>query len=430
MTPTRNLCLLIYILPLYLGCHTPGSPQKETVAQSLLDNKEYFKLRSLLASDTNDLSPQKRTWFLAFVDNAFNKNEASNKAIATLLEGYSTQLPDSTKASLLLLQRDNDFKTFQYAHAAATDKLLLDRYRSAFDSATANDIANKSLIDNGLASVPAQQTFIPGNTTIPWQRDKVGLIEIPVRSQHSVVASIFDTRANISSVSATYAKKLGVRLLNVTYREGSGATGNTFKVELGVADSLWLGGILAQHVVFQVMPDEVLYIAPIDFRMNLIIGYPVIAQLREVHIQKTGALKIPAKPAGSSLRNLAMDGLNPVISCVVGADTLIFQFDTGASTTDFYANYFQRFEKAVRREAVRDSVQSGGAGGVIRQNIYWLKDIHITVGNKTLVLKKVSIQEQPISHIRQKFYGNMGQDIMAPFDETILNFESMFVDLK
>ncbi|GGB03664.1 retropepsin-like aspartic protease [Puia dinghuensis] len=427
---STKACLFLCLLPLFFGCLTSTTPEKEKLAQTLLENKEYFKLRTLLASDPDRLSGQNRTWFLAFVDNAFNKNEASNKDIATLLDVYGAQLTDSAKATLLQLQQDNDFKTFQYAHAAGTDKMLLGRYRSVIDSTTADEIANKSLIDSGLASIPAQQTSISGNTTIPWQKDKVGLIEIPVRIHDSVVSSIFDTRANISSISATYAKKLGIRLLNVTYREGSGATGNTFKVGLGVADSLWLGGILVQHVVFQVMPDEVLYIAPIDFRMNLIVGYPVIAQLREVHIQKSGSLLIPAQPAAGKLRNLGMDGLDPIVSCVVGADTLIFQFDTGASATDFYENYFRRFEKVVRQEGVADSVQSGGAGGMIRQNIFWLKDVHITVGSKTLVLKKVSVQQQPIGHIRQKFYGNMGQDIMAPFDETILNFESMYLDFK
>jgi len=299
----------------------------------------------------------------------------------------------------------------------------------ALDSGAADDIHNKALIDSGLATVPAQTAFIPRNTVIPFQRDKVGLIEIPVGIHDSSVASIFDTRANISSITATYAKKLGIHLLGVTYKEGSGATGNTFSVELGVADSLWLGDILVQHVVFQVMPDEVLYIAPIDFRMNIIIGYPVIAQLREVHIRKSGSLLIPVQPTKSDLQNLAMDELDPLVSAVVGKDTLVFEFDTGASTTDFYSSYFQRYEAEVRRTGVADSVKSGGAGGVVIQHIFWLKDVAVRIGSKTVDLKKVSVQTKPIGP-GSVFYGNMGQDIMAPFDELILNFESMYIDCR
>jgi hypothetical protein len=173
-----------------------------------------------------------------------------------------------------------------------------------------------------------------------------------------------------------------------------------------------------------------LYIAPIDFRMNIIIGYPVIAQLREVHIQKSGSLVIPARPTASSLHNLAMNGLDPIVSCAVGTDTLVFEFDTGASTTDFYAKYFHRFGKDVRRNGVADTVQSGGAGGVIKQSIFWLKEVHITIGSKTATLKKVPVQNQPIPNLREKFYGNLGQDVMAPFNETILNFDSMYIDFR
>ncbi|HEX4850804.1 MAG TPA: retropepsin-like aspartic protease, partial [Puia sp.] len=375
-------------------------------------------------------SPQKKLYFLSFVDNVFNKNEASIKDVNILLDEYRSQLSDSSKASLLLLQQDNYFKTFQYARAFAMDKQLIKQYGNALDSSSIDDINNKLLIDSGLASVPAQQVSIPGSTSIPWQRDKIGLLEIPVRMHDTTVASIFDTRANISSISASFAKRLGVRLMNVDYTEGSGATGNTFKVGLGIADSLWMGSILVRHVVFQVMPDEVLYIAPIDFRMNMIIGYPVIAQLREVNIKKSGSIFIPAQPTANNLRNLGMDGLDPIVSCIVNTDTLTFQFDTGASTTDFYENYFLRFEKNVRQKGLEDSVKSGGAGGVIQQKIYWLKDVSMTIGNKTTILKKVSVQEEPLGHINQKFYGNIGQDLMAPFDETILNFESMYIEFR
>lgn len=106
--------------------------------------------------------------------------------------------------------------------------MLLGRYRLTLDSGSADDIRNNALIDSGLATVPAQKVTISRSTVIPFQRDKVGLIEIPARIRDSPVASIFDTRANISSITATYAKKLGIHLLGVTYKEGSGATGNTF----------------------------------------------------------------------------------------------------------------------------------------------------------------------------------------------------------
>ncbi len=70
----------------------------------LLDQKEYFRLETQLNLCKDDLSESQRLYFQAFVDNAFNRNEASVTAIDTLLHGNSAQLADSIKAALLLLR--------------------------------------------------------------------------------------------------------------------------------------------------------------------------------------------------------------------------------------------------------------------------------------------------------------------------------------
>src|SRR6202042_1233070 len=112
----------------------------------------------------------------------------------------------TARVSLLLLEEDNCFKTFQYARAAEVDSELIRRYRPAMDSAGYADLQNTSLITHALAGVPAQKTSFSANTSFPWKKDKIGLMEIPIRIGDSTWSSIFDTRANISSISASYAK--------------------------------------------------------------------------------------------------------------------------------------------------------------------------------------------------------------------------------
>jgi predicted aspartyl protease len=416
------------LLILSLGCHPPTPAPSLQDFQTQLARKNFFQLRAWLAAGAQALAPQKRLYFQAYVDNAFNRNDASDSAIHRLLG--EPGLADSTKVQLLLLQEDNDFKTFRYAQATAANNLVLTRYRAAIDSVQYADISNKNLIDSGLMATPPQRITLSGSTTIPWHKDKVGLIEIPVRMGDSSVSSIFDTRANISSISETYARKLGVHILPTRYKEGSGITGNSFEVSLGVADSLRLGSILLQQVVFQVMPDSILYIAPIDFRMNIVIGYPVIAQLREIQIYRDGRMTIPAQPTPSPLQNMAMDGLTPLVSCIAGKDTLIFKFDTGASSTDLFDTYFRRYAKDVQAQGQRDTVSFGGAGGVVREPVYVLKGVHLKVGSELALLDRVTVHIHPIPNTHEVVYGNLGQDLMRQFNEMILNFESMYIDFR
>jgi len=423
----------VHLLILLILCHgcRPHSPTAiEQRCQALLKQKDFFRLRDLIAAGDDNLSPEKKRYYQACTDNAFNRNEASDSAIARLLNG-SRDLPDSLKANLLLLKEDNDFKLGRYARAADANKLLLTSYSTQLDSSDLDDLRNRALIENGLVAIPAQQTIFPGDTgttTIPWQRDKLGLIEIPVHMGDTSVLSIFDTRANISSIMETDAKRLGVRLLGTKYKEGSGATGNTFQVALGVADSLRFGNILVRNVVFQVMPDSILYVA--GFYLHLILGYPVIAQLREVHILRSGFLVIPAHPTASPLHNLAMSGLDPILYCTINQDTLIFDFDTGASSSIFYDNYYHRFPKEVNRNGHSDSVSSGGAGGMIREKVTILKEVHMNVGSQAATLKNVTVNNDPIPNTKKLTYGNLGQDLMQEFNETILNFDSMYIDFK
>jgi hypothetical protein len=179
------------------------------------------------------------------------------------------------------------------------------------------------------------------------------------------------------------------------------------------------------------MPDSILYIGPpINFHLHLILGYPVIAQLREVHILRNGSLVIPATPTSSTLQNLAMSGLDPVLRCTINQDTLIFGFDTGASSSTFNDNYFHHFEKEIVRDGQADSVSSAGAGGSIRQKVTILKEVHLGIGSQTAILKKISVNNDPLPNTKELIFGNLGQDLMQLFGETILNFDSMYIDFK
>ena len=127
---TRLLILLL--LCHSCGPHTPTA--KEQQCQAFLKQKDFFRLRDLIAAGDEDISPENKRYYQAYTDNAFNRNQASDSAIAQLFDG-SRELNDSLKANLLLLKEDNDFKLGQYyALAAQANKLLLTNYRTQLDS--------------------------------------------------------------------------------------------------------------------------------------------------------------------------------------------------------------------------------------------------------------------------------------------------------
>jgi hypothetical protein len=421
----KKFCLLPALL--FVAC-SQKAPSTIRQLQTLLYQKEYFKLDKALQT-AQDLTAAQRSYFTAFTGNVFNKNEACVATVDSLLATNANPLPDSSKVILLRLQGDSYFKLGQYAKAATDDSLIIARYPKAVDKATLEDVMNELLIRKALKTTPPQRTGIDGGTTVHWTRDSIGLIEIPMTSGGHNVSAIFDTRANISSITKTYAGKLHLHALDVAYQEGAGITGAQFQVGLAVADSLRIGNVLVKNAVFQVMPDSLLYIAPIKFQLNIILGLPVIAQLQEVQWYSNGNLTIPQTPQTSTLHNLALDGLDPVMTLIADNDTLTFHFDTGASSSVLYSAYFEKHKAAILKTAVIKTQTFGGAGGARKKDSYVLPILHFTLDNKTVSVDSVSIFSQKI-YPGEKFYGNIGQDFMRGFSEFTINFKDMFVTGK
>lgn len=413
---------------LFLACHSKDSSQLSGQLQHLVDEKEYFKLDKALQAAT-DLPAIRSSYFNAILDNAFNRNEACVSTVDSLLGINALPFPDSIKVNLLQLQADSYFKLGQYAKAALDDSLMIARYPKAQTKDAVDDIKNDGLLRNALKNTPPQQTTIADNTTIHWTRDSIGLMEIPVKTGGQPVNAIFDTRANISSITRTYAIKLHLHLLNVSYQESSGITGLKFQTGLGIADSLYIGNILVRNVVFQVMPDSILYIAPINFQLNLILGMPVIEQLGEIQWYANGNMTIPRTPGTSSLHNFALDGLNPVMALATGNDTLVFDFDTGATTSVLYYAYFKKQKAAILKTAVKKEQMFGGAGGVTKKGSYILPTLRITLDHTTVSVDSVTVLTEKIFP-GEKLYGNIGRDFMQQFTEMTINFHDMYVTGK
>ncbi|HEY4195971.1 MAG TPA: retropepsin-like aspartic protease [Mucilaginibacter sp.] len=428
MKPHYFICYLTAFIFL-VGCTNKSgsiSAAGDKKLHDLLDNKEYFKLETQVKLYNDSLGDEKKLYYTAYLDNVFNRNLDCINDVDKLLKDFSPQLPDSMKLQLGRLQSDSYFKTFQYAKAAKNDIEILKKYAKGLTKNVIDDIKNDILMRGALKNTAPQQTVIKNNTTISWKHDMLGLIEIPVKCNADTFSAIFDTRANISTITKTYAKKLGLHILDVSYNEGSGATGIQFKSGMGVADSLRIGDVLVKNVVFQVMPDSILYIAPVKFQLNIIIGFPVIAQMQEVHIFKNGTMTIPQTPTKTDLHNFALDGLDPVIALKTGNDTLDFHFDSGASTSMFYVAYLNKYRATVTKVSKTKLVGFGGAGGIDKKMVYVLPKVDLTLAGKTVIIDSVDVLQKKIVP-EEKFYGNIGQDFVNQFNELIYNFNYMYI---
>ncbi len=427
--------ILFLIVIFFIGC---GQSNQENVTadhsllertlQALLREGEYFKLKMELQKNGAMLPSDRVHFYQAFVESAFNNSQNSILLAESILKKKDSLHQDSGRVDVMLLLRDNYFKTYQYKKAAETGHEILRDYKNILGDRL-HDVENTLLIHEGLKNIRPQQVTLNKEVTLKWKSNKMGLIEIPIKTKTSTVGIVFDTRAHISTVTQSFAKKLGLKMLDVSFEESSGITGIKFTSGLGIADSLYLGEVLLQNVVFQVLPDEQLHFPSLDYTLDGILGFQVIKQFKEVHIFRGGDFIISPTSTPGNLNNLAFDNSTMVISVLKDADTLSFHFDTGATGSEFYSNYFHRYKTEIIKTAKAETVETGGVGGTIKTQVFILPNINLTIGEKKLELGEVAVRTNP-TFKGQKYNGNIGQDVIKQFNEMILNFESMYLNFK
>jgi predicted aspartyl protease len=394
---------------------------------SLLVHRHFFELQRQLQSDAyRELPTYKRLYYQVFLHNFFHDLTTSNNEIAQLLAVYKNQFTSIQIGYLLMKRIDNHVKLYQYRDAHITTQLLLRKYRNALSPAEREDVRNSDLIWKGLQEVPPQTTTITSENQIGYRRDVAGLITVPVSFIDSSFYFVFDTGANFSVITESYARKAYLRKLNVRFKVRA-ITGLQVNASLGIADELRLGDIVIKNVVFMIFPDSALSFARGLYTIKGILGFPVIEQLQEVRIDKNN-LTVPQVAVDRNIRNFGVDELLPVISVGYNADTLAFTFDTGAQFTFLNEPFYHDYKTLVDTAGYSFEMQIGGAGGVAKSKAYRLSQIPITVAGQAALLKDVAVKTSSTTPKDKLYYGNFGQDIMNQFKEMVINFRYMYVD--
>jgi len=414
----KRFALLFPILVITVFAQTPDAN-----IQSLIDRKEYFKAKDSLVVYAEMLPVEKSLYFGAILDNVFNRPNISNEKIRHCLE---FPLSDTLVAELLKTKLNNDIRMNDYKSATVVTDTLLNRYLAFLDSATRTDIGNDGKAWRALASNPPTTADISCETTLPMKKDIVGLLRIPVRFGKKSMKFVFDTGANLSVVSTKTARKLGVKVFPTEF-DVQGATGNLVKSKIGVADEIRLGDIVVKNVVFIVMPDKELRFLGF-YKVNGIIGFPVINQLKEIRLNYAeNTLTIPAIPTNSEEKNFAMEGLMPLINVGYRNESLVFTFDTGAQSTSLYPKYYEKYAAEIDSTYELGSIISGSAGGMEKNRAYKLTNVQMRIAGRDVVLPEVSLLKDVQTEHSKYFFGNLGQDAIRQFKIVVINFDKMFV---
>lgn len=410
------------------ACGAPAAGPAPQVAaadvarlDSLYRAQDCFGLRDALAGMRGGAAVD---FYRAAAAVAFNRPAEAVGELRRFLDSPAAAADAARRQTAYELLGDAYVRTGRYAQAAEVYAALAGD--AAADSAARENAANVRGLWAALAGTPAQTVEAPGPVRVATTRDRANLVNVEVEAGGERISFVYDTGANLSTVSESTAREMGFRVMDDSVRVGS-STGAASYARVGVAPELRIGGAAVRNVAFLVFPDSALAFPQINYQIRGIIGFPVIAGFGATTIMRGGELVLgdtAAADAGAE-QNLCMRGLMPLVAAEHAGERLHFGFDTGAQTTSLYPPFLAARRALVEAGGAPSAVQTGGAGGMRQAQAYTLAPLVLRIGGREATVPQVRVYSERTTDDSERVYGLIGQDVIRQFDAVTLDFRRM-----
>lgn len=235
---------------------------------------------------------------------------------------------------------------------------------------------------------------------------------------------ILDTGANFSTISESFAKQLGFTL-STGVAQTQGATGAENKLHIAILDTLELGGATLHNIVLLVLPDANLTI-PIGKHQTYItpaiLGYPPFAALSTIRFTHDHHfLAGPNLTLSGNSSPIYMDKLTPLVAAETHGHTHVFEFDSGANSTNLFASYYKDYQLDFLNQKHGQS-HGYGAGGSVTQSVFILNDFTLKLGGHDATLHHIPVQLAPIHALSDHYEGTLSRYLLAGFTSITLDF--------
>jgi hypothetical protein len=423
---------MLLCLALNLGALLPAQPPEAAAAGGPDAELAQFRLETLAARLTTMPAGPERDYFAGVLANRTGRIEDSIRLLMSALPGIRKAQPARAAVALEALADDYN-KSFRYADAAETYDDLLEHFSAQLTAGHLQGTRDDAGVAHLLHGASPQTITWQGPVRMKTVRDPIGSLVTELVVNGVRERWLLDTGANLSVVSRSFARRLGLEPLPGFAETQSGITGVKNPVQVAVLPELRMEGATLHNVVVMILNDANLKVGPGKraYQIDAIVGYPVFQALGVISFLHDGWFV-----AGDAARNAAaathmyMKTLTPVIVCGVGGEDLPFSLDTGASGSNLSQLYYDRFrDRAASWKWKKGENRSAGAGGVVRRTIYLQPELNLAVGDRTVTLERVPIFTEQIGTDIDELYGNLGQDLVAGFASFTLDFSKMTFSL-
>lgn len=420
---TRSVTALFACIACIVTCSSAiAFTTKHCSSKRINDDLNGLRYDSM-ASDVACLAAgTQRKLFQGVLDNQTGHPSESAQLLRSLASAHN--LSRAQSALVLATLADDNVKLFEYRNASRYYERLLKDYSDQLSPEVREDDSNDNTVLRLLRDAPKQTSSVRSLVDLPLRRDPNGVYRLKL-TVHGVTRDwIFDTGANHSVVSESFAKELGLKFSTMTaMTPGFGGASNL--IHIAILDTLDIGSASVRNTVVLVVPDANLTISRGGHSSVIpaLLGYPVY--------QALGTIRFTASRhffAGPMLKEagrwspIYMDKLNVLVVATVRNQRRSFQLDTGANKTVFYSRYRRDFPSDFSNSHSKGTLQSSAVGGIVTSPVEYVEDAEIALGGRETVLHHVPVQLDSAPDPSNRYEGNIGCDLLSLFNSATFDF--------
>jgi predicted aspartyl protease len=255
-----------------------------------------------------------------------------------------------------------------------------------------------------------------------------GTIFIPLSINGNSATYFFDTGAWLSCMGESEARRLHLQIRNSSGTLGQSA-GAQIAFRTAVAEHVIVGNAHFKDVSFAVFPDNQEPWSDLEPGRKGIIGIPLLVGIQTVTWEQAGVIELSKQPQlfNTQRSNLTFDDDHLVVTATIQNQTVSAIVDTGATTTDLYKRFADRFGNLLNRYGKKDSTEVHGVGHAEKFDSVTLPELRIRIGDSDTVLSPAHVLLKSIG--ANCCVGNFGLDLFKQAYALKIDFNAMTLEL-
>jgi hypothetical protein len=418
--------------------------------ERLLADHQFADMESLLAEpDADDvtapapkpghparLTHQDKQFFQGILANRENKPEESIRFLEPLVaaSSSSTTAPDpahpqpAQQEKLLRKTLAEDYlRAGDWAKAAGAYQALNAKLGATLSPDEKSEIELPLNLLPLVAGNPAMTVESGDAFALPYDRDVLGLTDVPVFVDAQSHDWMLDPTAPFNLICRSTAREVGLKLSEKTATVTT-ITGRPMTVHATIIPRFTIGTITYRNMTAFVFEDADYYYPKTGYQVRGVLGYPAISALGSVSITQDSRIEVQPGAKGERLTTGArffLDGERIIAALGPVGDERMYVIDAGGQQTYLTSRYYAEHSTEFDQKKMQ-LLTLPGSQGKPPTPAYVAEAATVLVGATPATFHFMQVLTEPLANSAlDDTYGTLGMDALDELKSYTFDYRTM-----